>query len=288
MRFILARSSVPPPPSTLSCLAALISSSERDRSNFPHNSLVFILVDRYSVGNYKGEADPSISDCGPETFKMRRFATERAKRLLVGSFRSSPPLFSAPLCSSASAAAAAMDSVASPVALDTINHKVGFFIYFDHQCLIESFASFVCWFRLCSSHTFRAGFVKSYFLLFLYSLLTARRRYLVNLWIWLSIWPLWLFSYLVLLVDGLYCFASAGCVLLVYSFIQKRYLLSVTHLIYIFFSSVMSSLKQFGRKNMNVICVPHLVKVFLIYFYLLRLFFFFISSVVQENFVLTP
>ncbi|XP_064985341.1 alanine aminotransferase 2-like [Musa acuminata AAA Group] len=55
---------------------------------------------------------------------MRRFATERAKRLLFGSFRSSPPLFSVPLCSSASAAAAAMDSAASPVALDTINHKV--------------------------------------------------------------------------------------------------------------------------------------------------------------------
>lgn len=219
MRLILPNSSVPPPPSTLSCLAALSSSSERDRSNFPHNSLVFIFVDRYSVGNYKGE-------CGPETFKMRRFATERAKRLLVGSFRSSPPLFSVPLCSSASAAAAAMDSAASPVTLDTINQNVRFFIYFDHQCLIESFAPFLCWFRICSSHTFRAGFVKSYFFLFLYSLLTARRRYLVNLWIWLSIWPLWLISYLVLLVDGSCCFASAGYVLLVYSFIQKRYLLA--------------------------------------------------------------
>ncbi|RZR91440.1 hypothetical protein BHM03_00019554 [Ensete ventricosum] len=69
---------------------------------------------------------------------MRRFATERAKRLLLGSFRSSPPLSSVPLCSSASAAAAAMNSAASPVALDTINPKVGFCIYFDQQCLLES------------------------------------------------------------------------------------------------------------------------------------------------------
>ncbi|RWW79064.1 hypothetical protein BHE74_00012678 [Ensete ventricosum] len=82
---------------------------------------------------------------------MRRFATERAKRLLLGSFRSSPPLSSVPLCSSASAAAAAMDSAASPVALDTINPKVGFCIYFDQQCLLESFAPFMYFSMFCIS-----------------------------------------------------------------------------------------------------------------------------------------
>ncbi|RWW13862.1 hypothetical protein GW17_00022402, partial [Ensete ventricosum] len=40
-----------------------------DPSKFPHNSLVFILVDIYPVGNHKREADPSISVCGPETLR---------------------------------------------------------------------------------------------------------------------------------------------------------------------------------------------------------------------------
>ncbi|WOL02667.1 hypothetical protein Cni_G11386 [Canna indica] len=54
---------------------------------------------------------------------MRRFAAERAKRLLNGCLLSSRSWPSASLCSSP-AAAASVDSAAGPVTLDTINPKV--------------------------------------------------------------------------------------------------------------------------------------------------------------------
>lgn len=107
---------------------------------------LFVWFDGYSVGGtLTSGREGKCAEGG--VLKMRRFATERAKRLLFGSLLASRSPPSAFLCSSPPAAAA-MDPAAGVVTVDTINPKVGYFVdLIGKDAFLSRFDHFIRRFR---------------------------------------------------------------------------------------------------------------------------------------------